>query len=156
MSKIIKILDEFDNRELSFFYKYQGDNYSNETNSLIENYIFNNRKLTLNDIDKNTSAKAYKSIILSEEKCPRCYTNKIRRDSIKWQIPIFHAGAEDEYASLYEIQTGKDYMKEKITCNVCGYVLKDPNNRSFKEKVLGIFFDNWLWTFIIKTFKNEY
>jgi len=155
MSRITEILSSFENWELAYFYKYKYDTYLDSTKEKIYNYIFKERGLTksqIQDLIKQQETTVFDDY---EDRCPNCKSNKLSTDQVEWNIPLFEAGSEDEYATLYELHTGKRYLKDKITCNVCGYAVTDPNNRSLKKKTFGLFFDSPLWTYLRSIVKNE-
>lgn len=146
MNKIEDKLVDFTDTELAYLHKYQLETYLPETQNKINSYIFQNRRLTKNKLkdlmDKNEQRKP-----VTENCCPCCKSDKIRIEKVDWEIPLHKAGAEDEYAMLYEIDTGKSYKKDQITCNVCGYILYDPNNekRPWYKKLTDYFFDSPIW-----------
>jgi len=147
MKTIEDILVNFTDTELAYLNKYQLETYLGDTQTKIKSFIFQKRGLTQNTLDelivKNADKKA-----TSDRCCPRCKSDKVRADKVEWDIPLFRAGAEDEYAMLHEIQSGESYKKEKITCNVCGYVLYDPNNekRPFYKRMVDYFLDSPIWS----------
>ena len=155
MSIIVKVLEKFEDWELAYFHKYKLNSYVAETQEKISTYILNVRGLKINSIDTLIENHSSKEINDQKERCPRCKTDKLRTDKVNWAIPLFHAGAEDELAMLYEIKTGKTYFKDKITCDVCGFLIEDPNNRTLKEKVFGVLFDSWIWTGLKNIIKGE-
>jgi len=126
--------------------------YTNETKRKIENYILNERGIDKYKIHEIVNKQRIKK---TKNSCPRCGTLKIRTDKVKWNIPLFEAGLEDEYAMLHEIKTGETYKKEKIECNVCGMVILDPNNRTFGQKIKGLFFDTWWYSGIKQFLTND-
>ena len=152
MKTIEEILQSFTDTELAYLNKFQLDNYLRDTQTKIKDFIFNKRNLNQKTLDeliiKNSSSKLNDNI----KRCPRCKTDKVRTDKVDWAIPLFRAGAEDEYAMLHEIQTGHPYLKDKDTCNVCGFVLYDPNNekRPFYKKLADLFLDNPMWSLFRK------
>ncbi len=142
------ILDKYEDWELAYFIKYMLDSYTTGTREKILDYLKNIRKFNFNQVEELIEKSKKKVYNDFKERCPRCKTEKIRTDMVDWAIPLYHAGAEDEMAALYEIRTGKTYMTAKITCNVCGHIITDPNNRTLKEKILGVLFDNPMWSAI--------
>ena len=44
---------------------------------------------------------------------------------------------------IEEIYTGEATYKDKVECNICGYILYDPNNekRPFYKRIFDFFFD---------------
>jgi rubredoxin len=149
MKPIEDILSTFTDTELAYLFKYQINTYLFETKTKIRNYIFIDRGLQPKELEELILKNRNIKIPNDNKHCPRCKSNKIRIDKTDWAIPLYKAGAEDEYAMLYEMQTGQTYYKDKITCNVCGYILYDPNNekRPFYKKLKDFLFDNPVWTF---------
>ena len=140
------ILSGFTDTELAYLSRYQLETYLKPTQERIKNYIFIQRKLNPELIEKLIADNASKKVLDSLEYCPRCKSDKVRVFKVDWAIPLFESGAEDELAMYYELHTGKTYLKDKIVCNVCGYVLDDPNARkSFLKKIRDILFDNPVW-----------
>lgn len=148
MRNIDDILKDFTDTELAYLNKYQLDNYLASTQTKIRDYIFKKRGLTQISLDnlivKNDSA----TFNDNQTRCPRCKTDKVRTAKVNWAIPLFRAGAEDEYAMLHEIQTGHSYKKEMATCNVCGYILYNPNNekRPIYKKLADFILDSPIWS----------
>ena len=148
MTTVEDILNNFSDTELAYLNKYQLDSYLGDTQTKIKKFIFEKRGLTQNKLDDLIKKNEDREVANDIEHCPRCKTDKISSYKIQWNIPLFKAGAEDEYAMLHEIQTGQTYTKDKIICNVCGYVLFDPNNekRPFYKKLADFFFDSPMWS----------
>lgn len=148
MTKIDDILKEFTDTELAYLNKYQLDNYLAATRTKIRDYVFKTRGLTQGSLDNLIAKNDSTTFNDDKTRCPRCKTDKVRSDKVNWAIPLFRAGAEDEYAMLHEIQTWQSYKKDLVTCNVCGYILYDPNNekRPFYKKLADFFLDNPIWS----------
>ncbi|ABQ07032.1 hypothetical protein [Flavobacterium johnsoniae] len=135
--KIEYILNQLTDKELAYFLKFKVPTYVKTTQTDILKYIEYKRKITksqlfsLIDKDEITSNKEF--LI-----CKRCGSDKMFAYDVKWHIPITHFNAENEFASLYQRATGKDYNKLKVECFVCGKIIINPNNErlSFWEKLL--------------------
>lgn len=152
MKTIEDILVDYTDTELAYLYKYQFESYVNTTQAKIKNYIFATRKLNQNILDKLIIQNADRIMVDNGAYCPRCKTNKLRTDQVDWIIPVLKSGAEDEQAMQLEIQNGQRYQKSKTSCNVCGYILHDPNTekKPFYKKLTDYFFDSPAWSLFRK------
>jgi hypothetical protein len=120
MKTLENILSTFTDTELAYLFRYQLETYLISTQERIRNYIFIQRKLDQELIDKLIADNSSKTVSDSLEYCPRCKSDKVRVFQVDWVIPLFECGAEDELAMYHELHTGKTYYKDKIVCNVCG------------------------------------
>lgn len=141
MSRIHQTLKDFNKWELAYFVKYKLHTYTPETAENIVDYLKYKRKFTLDMVDGLIHEKQSKVFNDKEEYCPRCKTTKTQSEMVDWQIPAFHAGLEDEIATRNYFKSGESYKKEMVTCPVCDFRIKDPNKRTFLQKVFGFLFD---------------
>ena len=143
MKNIGDILKEFSDYELAIFYKYRLPEYLQGTQTIIKDFIFNTRGLDNRQIDNLTKIDFKIDENEKNVYCPRCKSTKLLKTPVKWIIPLFRVGYEDEYASWKELKKGESTYKDKIECFVCGNVLYDPNNekRPFYKRILDILLD---------------
>ena len=66
-----------------------------------------------------------------KEKCPRCFSDKIRKDTVEWTNTATGFGIDKDIATL-DGMVGKATYKDEIKCNVCGYWINDPNDEKPK------------------------
>jgi Zn ribbon nucleic-acid-binding protein len=114
---IEELLNNFTDTELAYLYKYQLDRYLVDSQAKIKKFIFEKRALTQAALDDLIRKNTDKKIISDIAHCPRCKTDKLRKEKF------------DE--------------KQNIICNVCGYVLPDRenNNKQLRENLTDFFFD---------------
>lgn len=100
-----------------------------ETQEQIKQYIFSNRKITILQI--NTYIKKTE---LDKHKvgCPRCHSENWNIFDLYWEVPLSYSGSFlDNLFALSDVQLAKleAYYptKTKIECNICGYIIHDPN-----------------------------
>ena len=141
MKKIDDILKDFSDYELAMFVTYRQNQYMQGTQEKIKAYL-TERKLTDSEINILTANKPEPPL---DEKihCSRCNSVKLIRTRVKWEIPAFRAGYEDEAALWNELVKGEATYKDKVECFVCGNILYDPNNekRTFIQRLADIIFD---------------
>jgi hypothetical protein len=143
MKKTEDILNDFSDYEIAVFKKHKLSEYLESTQKSIRNYIIDTRGLSDDKINELYTHVPELNKADKRVHCPRCKSYKLIVTRVKWNIPAFRAGYEDEAASWKEITTGKATYKDKVECFVCGHVLYDPNNekRPFYKRMLDIFFD---------------
>jgi DNA-directed RNA polymerase subunit RPC12/RpoP len=146
MKTIEDILNGFDDYEIAVFCKHKLAEYMTGTQNKVEDYVKNSRGLNEFQIEKLVDEKPEIKKTDKSIHCPNCKSKKLIKTRVKWVIPAFRVGYEDEMASWKELRTGQATYKDKIECFVCGHILFDPNNekRSFYKKLLDIFFDQAL------------
>jgi len=143
MDKINNILSGFTDYELAVFRRYKLKEYMTDTQNIIIDYIKNKRNLDEHKLESLIAEKPVVEKSGNSVHCPNCHSKKLLKTKVKWRIPAFRAGYEDEYASWKELTTGQATYKDKVECFVCGHVLYDPNNekRPFYKKLLDLIFD---------------
>lgn len=126
MSQIEGLIKSYSDQELAFLYTYNLGHYMNETQVLICDYIFEERKLTevqLREIVTAVEASPYQT------GCPRCRSNKWNAYDVHFEIPISQYNRGKFIQSEIERENDVNYFpkRTKIDCNVCGYIIEDPN-----------------------------
>ena len=104
----------------------------NITEAKIDRLIADNPKAKLND---------------KKERCPRCFSDKIRHDKVEWTNTGGGIGIGDEVATWDGIG-GRTTYKNEVICNICGFWLEDPNQEkpvTTSKKIL-----NGLWDFVLE------
>ena len=137
MSKIEKYLSDFDDYELAFFAKYRLKTYLKDTQEKIERILFK-RGLTNHRIEQLIEKNPKKDLKDDNERCPRCFSDKIRKDKVEWTNTSGY-GIDRDIATFDGI-SGKATYKDEIKCNVCGFWINDPNDEKptgFMTKILG-------------------
>ncbi|SNR60757.1 hypothetical protein SAMN06265371_106216 [Lutibacter agarilyticus] len=133
MSKIDKYLSDFDDYELAFFAKYKLDTYLKNSQEKIKKILFK-RGLTEYRIEKLIEENPKSKLIDEKERCPRCYSDKIRRDKVKYTNES-SGGSFGILIKAYNSNNEKVTYKNEVICNVCGFWLKDPNNEKPKMNI---------------------
>ena len=119
-------LDTFEDFELAFLYKYQLPTYLADTQQKIRDYIFLKRNLSQEQIENLINENRNRKFVDDKERCPRCKSDKIRAEKVEvWNTTYGHPMAD-----ALESISQKQKLKDHIICNVCGYVLDDPNESS--------------------------
>lgn len=144
MNKITDFLDELDDYELAYFAKFKLITYMKDTQSEIKEYLIK-RNVNESKIETLISKNPISKLNDKAKRCPRCYSDKLRKNKVEWTETTDKFGLEDEIATLDGI-TGRATYKEEVVCNVCEFCLEDPNNekpKSFRKKVT-----TKIWEFI--------
>lgn len=143
MDRIKKHLDKLDDYELVVFLEHRFEEYMKATQEKLKYYVKYERGLDQDQVKKLLSQKPKMNPKTKHLHCPECHSMKLVQTEVKWQIPAFRVGYEDEMAAWKEITTGQATYKTKIECFVCGHVIFDPNNekRSWWKRILDVFFD---------------
>lgn len=132
MTAIAKIIRRFSDRELACFYQYRLSQYTKETQSEIQTYIFQTRKLTEREIPELLKEKMPKA----KDRCKRCGSKRIFEYGIDDAIePV----VDNAYNSKekWEEAMSVDFKKvEQKECFVCGY---KPKNYRYIKSILFIF-----------------
>ncbi|MBJ2173058.1 hypothetical protein JBL43_02335 [Aureibaculum sp. A20] len=150
MSKIRFFLTEFDDFELAYFSKFKLPTYMKVTQSKIKEYLAE-RNLNKSKIDKLISENPKSKLDDKKIRCPRCYSDKIRVNSVAWTTTGGGIGIADEVATWDGVEERVTY-KNEIICDVCDFWLEDPNQEkplSTSKKVI-----YGMWDIIIGIFRN--
>jgi hypothetical protein len=150
MSRIQNFLNELDDYELAFFAKFKLMTYMKSTQLKIKEILIE-RNLNESKINQLISENPKSKLNDNRERCTRCYTNKIRKDSVEWTNTSTGIGFEDETAISDGIK-GKATYKEEIICNVCGFWIKDPNQEKEKSTLNEII--NKVWNYVSDKLHN--
>lgn len=143
MSKVRNFLSELDDYELAYFAKFKLLTYLKNTQSEIKEYL-TERNLNESKIDRLISENPKSKLNDDNERCTRCYSDKIRKDKVEWTDTAYKSGYADEIAALDGLG-GRATYKNEVICNVCGLWLSDPNNEKGKtvwRKIWDVLSDN--------------
>ena len=102
-----------------------------ETQQEINNFLLE-KNINEASISRLIAANPKSKLSDDKERCPRCYSDKIRRNSVEWTNTAYGSGYGDEIAALDGI-SGRATYKDEVVCNVCGKWLADPNNEKGKS-----------------------
>ena len=150
MSLILDFLNGLDDYELAFFSKYKKDSYMKVTRKIISDFLLE-KNLTERKIDRLISENPKSKLTDGKERCPRCYSDKIRKDKVEWTNTGGGIGIDDEVAT-WDGVGGRATYKNEVICNVCGFWLEDPNQEKPLTPSKKIFYG--IWDFIIGVFRN--
>ena len=150
MSKIEKYLSDFDDFELAFFAKFKLDTYLKNSQEKIEKVLFK-RGLTKSRIEQLIESNPKSKLADGKERCPRCYSDKVRNDKVEWTNTASGYGLSDKIAT-YDGMIGKATYKDEVICNVCGFWLQDPNDEKPKNLKTNLF--SGLMTIVIGFFRG--
>ena len=125
MSKISDFLNELDDYELAFFAKFKLSTYMKVTQSKIKEYLVE-RNLNESKIERLITENPKSKLEDNLKRCPRCYSDKIRKNKVVWTNTNGGIGLEDEIAIADGIG-GKATYKNEVICDVCDFWLEDPN-----------------------------
>lgn len=134
MKNITNILSEFNDFELANFAKFKMESYMVETQDVIKEYL-KKRQITEEKIEILIAENLKRKIIDNIERCPKCYSDKLRIEKVEWTKTIDKFSGDDEIASLDGF-VGKVTYKNEVECNVCGFILKDPNQKNYKKRTI--------------------
>jgi hypothetical protein len=134
MKKTIDILSEFNDFELANFAKFKMGSYMVETQVVIKEYL-NKREITEDRIEILIAENLKSKIIDDKKRCPKCHSDKLRIEKVEWTKTINQFSGDDEIASLDGF-LGKVTYKDEVECNVCGFILKDPNQKNYKKRTI--------------------
>ncbi len=150
MSRVRNFLTELDDYELAYFAKFKLLTYMKDTQSEIKEYLVE-RNLNESKIDQLILTNPKSKLNDERERCPRCYSDKIRKDEVEWTNTSGGIGVGDEVAAWDGIG-GRATYKEEVICNVCGNWLEDPNQEkplpTSKKILYGI------WDFVNGILRN--
>ena len=125
MGRVRDFLMGLDDYELAYFVKFKRSTYLKETQEKI-NVFLADRGISEEKLELLIAQNPDSKLQDERERCPRCYSDKLRRDKVEWNKTAARKGLEDEAASLDGFIDRATY-KEQVICNVCGFWLKDPN-----------------------------
>ena len=134
MKNITNILSEFNDFELANFAKFKMESYMVATQDVIKDYL-KKRDITEDRIEILIAENLKRKIIDNKERCPKCYSDKLRIEKVEWTKTIDKFSGDDEIASLDGF-VGKVTYKDEVECNVCGFILKDPNQKNSKKRTI--------------------
>lgn len=134
MKNITNILSEFNDFELANFAKFKMESYMVETQDVIKEYL-KKRQITEEKIEILIAENLKRKIIDNIERCPKCYSDKLRIEKVEWTKTIDKFSGDDEIASLDGF-VGNVTYKNEVECNVCGFILKDPNQKNYKKRTI--------------------
>ena len=134
LKNTIDIISEFNDFELANFAKFKMGSYMLETQDVIKEYL-KKREITEDRIEILLSENFNRKIIDNKERCPKCYSDKLRIEKVEWTKTIDKFSGDDEIASLDGFD-GKVTYKDEVECNVCGFIIKDPNQKNYKKRTI--------------------
>jgi hypothetical protein len=134
LKNTLDILFEFNDFELAYFAKFKMESYMVETQDVIKDYL-KKREITEDRIEMLISENLKRKIIDNKERCPKCHSDKLRIEKVEWTKTIDQFSGDGEIASLDGL-IGKATYKDEVECNVCGFILKDPNQKTFKKRTI--------------------
>ena len=150
MGRILDFLSGLDDYELAFFAKYKRNSYMKQTQEIISEFLIT-RSLSESQINRLISENPKSKLKDGKERCPRCYSSKIRKDAVEWTNTGGGIGIEDDVATLDGLD-GRATYKNEVICNVCGFWLVDPNQEkplTTSKKII-----NGIRDFIIAVLRN--
>jgi len=119
MSRVVDFLTDLSDFELAYFAKFKRQTYMTARQQEINDYLIT-RNLTEDKINELILSKPVSNLTDNNQRCPRCFSDKL----IKENIEKINTSKIEALDSL----TGKKPYAEKIVCNVCDYIIFDPNN----------------------------
>jgi hypothetical protein len=134
MKKTINFISEFNDFELANFAKFKMESYMIETQDVIKEYL-KKREITEDRIEILIAENLKRKIIDNKERCPKCFSDKLRIEKVEWTKTIDKFSGDDEIASL-DGTIGKVTYIDEVECNVCGFILKDPNQKNYKKRTI--------------------
>lgn len=150
MSRVKDFLTELDDYELAYFVKFKLHTYMKATQTEIEKYL-NQRNFEKSKIEQLILGNPTSKLEDDKQRCPRCYSDKIRKDEVEWTNTGGGIGIDDEVAT-WDGVSGRATYKNEVICNVCGFWLEDPNQEkplpTSKKVLYGI------WDFVIGVLRN--
>lgn len=126
MSRVVDFLKDLNDHELAYFAKFKRQTYMTSRQQEINDYL-TSRNLTEEKIDQLVSNNPAKNLTDDKERCPRCFSDKLIKESVE-KVNTSEIEALDSL-------TGKITYSEKIVCNVCDFILLDPNNDRGQLKI---------------------
>lgn len=141
MSRVKNFLTQLDDYELAYFAKFKLLTYMKDTQSEKKEYLVE-RNLNESKIDRLILENPKSKLNDDRKRCPRCYSDKIRKDKVEWTNTGGGIGIGDEVATWDGIG-GRATYKNEIICNVCGYWLEDPNQEKSLPTSKKILYGIW-------------
>lgn len=125
MSRIRVFLSGFNDHELAFFAKYKLKTYMPESQEEVNAYL-SERSILGVRINELISENPKPELADNEQRCTRCYSNKLRKTRVAWAgtaiLPDYEKEKEDadgpQETAAFEIE---------IVCDVCGLKNEDPD-----------------------------
>lgn len=119
-------LDGYEDFELAFLSEYQLSTYMKSTRIEVADYL-EERGLTAQKISMLIEETQRKNVPKDGTYCPRCTSKKLRTDKI------------EDVEGKSKILNSRPIYVNKITCDVCGFILDDPLESKSKRNFL------WRW-----------
>ena len=126
MTKLEKILEQYEDFELAFLVKYKFNSYLETSKQAITSEL-SKRELTKEKLENLIAKYEHQRFHDSLLRCPRCFSTKIGKDSVVFWNTYGRIGLADNIA-VFDGMRGKETYKEKLTCMVCDFVINDPNS----------------------------
>jgi hypothetical protein len=123
-SKLITILDSYEDFELAFLSQYKHSSYMKGTRDSISQYILS-RGLTPEKIELLIQETKNTDFPNDVPRCPRCKSSKLRTDNVEYYNTALGTSAND--AAAIDGLTGKATYKDQIICEICDLYINDPN-----------------------------
>ncbi len=121
-----------------------------ETREIILDFLLE-KNLSEVKINRLISENPKSKLTDEKERCPRCYSDKIRKDEVEWTNTGGGIGFGDEIAT-WDGVGGRTTYKNQVICNVCGFWLEDPNQEKPLPASKKILFG--LWDFVLIALRN--
>jgi hypothetical protein len=145
MSRVIDFLNELDDFELAYFAKFKMTTYMKVTREEIKSFL-DDKNLNDLKIEKLISDNPKSKLSDDKQRCPRCYSDKIRKNKVEWTSTGDGIGLDDEIATWDGI-AGKATYKNEVICNVCEFWLEDPNEEKPLPKSIIVI--RGIWDFLL-------
>lgn len=133
--RLKETLDQYEDFELAFLYRYKIETYTKGTRDSVVSYI-RDRRLTDAKIDALVSELEFSKCDDRKIRCTRCTSTKLRIQDVAWDNPSYSS-----WETMDALFMKRAALKEQIECTVCGNWVKDPNNqgppKSFLERLKG-------------------
>ncbi|MAD98056.1 MAG: hypothetical protein CMB99_12085 [Flavobacteriaceae bacterium] len=137
MNSIKGFLGKLDDNELAFFVKFKYHTYMKPTQEKIQDYL-EERNFNISGIETLINKNPKEKLNDNKERCPRCFSDKLRKRKVEWTATEEGFGLEDQLAVAKGFENKATY-KNEIVCNVCEFWIKDPNHQkpiSTSKKIL--------------------
>lgn len=141
-SKLISILDTYEDFELAFLSRYKLSSYMKGTRDSILQYMLS-RELTPEKIELLIQKTSNTDFPNDVERCQRCKSSKLRTDNVEYYNTAAGTFAND--AAAIDGLTGKATYKNQIICEICDLHISDPNyergsnNSTIWKKIKSLF-----------------